>query len=432
MPLCTERAGSRRWHDGPVSQQTPSSSSPSAASPRARISARIGSIAESATLAVDAKAKALKAAGRPVIGFGAGEPDFPTPGYIVEAAVAACSVPANHRYTPAGGLPDLRAAIAAKTARDSGRTVAPEQVIVTNGGKQAVYQAFATLLDPGDEVLLPAPYWTTYPEAIRLAGGVPVEVFAGEDAGYLVSVEQLEAARTERTKVLLYCSPSNPTGAVYPPEQVRAIGEWALEHGIWVVTDEIYEHLVYDGVQAPSIAVEVPELADTCLVLNGVAKTYAMTGWRVGWMIGPKDAIKAATNLQSHLTSNVANVSQRAAIAALSGDLSAVHEMRVAFDRRRKLMVSMLNDIPGVVCPTPQGAFYVYPSVKGLLGKTLRGRTPTTSAELATLILEEAEVAVVPGEAFGPSGYLRLSYALSDEDLVEGVSRLQKLLSEAS
>jgi aspartate/methionine/tyrosine aminotransferase len=281
-------------------------------------------------------------------------------------------------------------------------------------------------------VLLPAPYWTTYPEAIRLADGVPVEVFAGEDAGYLVSVEQLEAARTERTKALLFCSPSNPTGAVYPAEQVRAIGEWAVQHGIWVITDEIYEHLVYDGVSAPSIVVAVPELADTCLVLNGVAKTYAMTGWRVGWMIGPKDAIKAATNLQSHLTSNVANVSQRAAIAALAGDLSAAHEMRVAFDRRRKLIVGMLNDIPGVVCPTPQGAFYVYPSVKGLLGKTLRGRTPTTSAELATLILEETEVAVVPGEAFGPSGYLRLSYALSDEDLVEGVSRLQKLLSEAA
>jgi aspartate aminotransferase len=412
-----------------VSQQTPSSPPPS--SPRPRISGRIGSIAESATLAVDAKAKALKAAGRPVIGFGAGEPDFPTPGYIVDAAIAAAPIAANHRYTPAAGLPDLRAAIVAKTARDSGLTVTADQVLVTNGGKQAVYQAFATLLDPGDEVLLPAPYWTTYPEAVALAGGVPVEVFAGEDAGYLVSVEQLEAARTERTKVLLFCSPSNPTGAVYPAEQVRAIGEWAVEHGVWVITDEIYEHLVYDGVTAPSIVAEVPALADTCLILNGVAKTYAMTGWRVGWMIGPKDAIKAATNLQSHLTSNVANVSQRAAIAALAGDLSAAHEMRVAFDRRRKLMVTMLNDIPGVVCPTPKGAFYVYPSVKGVLGKTLRGRTPTTSAELATLILEEAEVAVVPGEAFGPSGYLRLSYALSDEDLVEGVSRLQKLLSEA-
>jgi aspartate aminotransferase len=414
-----------------VSQQTPSPASESAAAPRPRISRRIGSIAESATLAVDAKAKALKAAGRPVIGFGAGEPDFPTPGYIVDAAVAAATVPANHRYTPAGGLPDLKAAIAAKTARDSGYQVTADQVLVTNGGKQAVYQAFATVLDPGDEVLLPAPYWTTYPEAIRLAGGVPVEVFAGEDADYLVSVEQLEAARTERTKVLLFCSPSNPTGSVYPRDQVTAIGEWALEHGIWVITDEIYEHLVYDGVEATSIVVAVPALADTSIVLNGVAKTYAMTGWRVGWMIGPKDVIKAATNLQSHLSSNVANVSQRAAIAALTGDLSAAHEMRVAFDRRRKLIVGMLNDIPGVVCPTPQGAFYVYPSVKGLLGKTLRGRTPATSAELATLILEEAEVAAVPGEAFGPSGYLRLSYALSDEDLVEGVSRLQKLLSEA-
>jgi aspartate aminotransferase len=308
--------------------------------------------------------------------------------------------------------------------------VAPEQVLVTNGGKQAVYQAFATLLDPGDEVLLPAPYWTTYPEAIRLAGGVPVDVFAGADAGYLVTVDQLEAARTERTKVLLFCSPSNPTGAVYPPEQVRAIGQWALENDLWVVTDEIYEHLVYDDTTFVSMPVEVPELAETCVVLNGVAKTYAMTGWRVGWMIGPRDVVKAATNLQSHATSNVANVSQRAAIAALRGDLSAVAEMREAFDRRRRTIVRMLNEIDGVVCPVPEGAFYAYPSVEGVLGRPIRGRTPTTSAELAEIILEEVEVAVVPGEAFGPSGYLRLSYALGDEDLAEGVGRIQRLLAE--
>jgi aspartate aminotransferase len=395
---------------------------------RTRISQRIGSIAESATLAVDAKAKALKAEGRPVIGFGAGEPDFPTPDYIVQAAVAACADPANHRYTPAGGLPALKSAVAAKTARDSSYEVSADQVLITNGGKQAVYQAFATVLDPGDEVLLPAPYWTTYPEAVTLAGGVPVEVFAGEDQGYLVTVDQLEAARTPRTKVLLFCSPSNPTGAVYPPEQVRAIGQWAVEHGIWVITDEIYEHLTYDGAVFSSMPVQVPELADTCIVLNGVAKTYAMTGWRVGWMIGPRDVIKAATNLQSHLTSNVANVSQRAAIAAVSGDLAAVSMMREAFDRRRRTIVSMLNEIDGVVCPTPQGAFYAYPSVKGVLGRTIAGRTPRTSVELAELILDEAEVAVVPGEAFGPSGYLRLSYALGDDDLVEGVSRIQKLL----
>ena len=396
--------------------------------PPRRISARIGGIAESATLAVDAKAKALKAAGRPVIGFGAGEPDFPTPNYIVRAAIEACSDPANHRYTPAAGLPELRAAVAAKTLRDSGYAVAPEQVLVTNGGKQAVYEAFATVVDPGDEVLLPTPYWTTYPEAITLAGGVPVPVFAGEDQGYLVSLDQLEAARTTRTKALLFCSPSNPTGAVYTPEQVRAIGQWALEHGIWVITDEIYEHLTYDGAQFSSIPVQVPELADTCLVLNGVAKTYAMTGWRVGWMIGPLDAVKAATNLQSHLTSNVANVSQRAAIAAVSGDLRAVATMREAFDRRRRTMVSMLNEVDGIQCPTPQGAFYAYASVKGVLGRTIAGRTPQTSAELAELILDEAEVAVVPGEAFGPSGYVRLSYALGDEDLVDGVGRIQKLL----
>jgi aspartate/methionine/tyrosine aminotransferase len=405
------------------------SSSPVAVVPAgSRISSRVGSIAESATLAVDARAKALKAAGRPVIGFGAGEPDFPTPDYIVQAAVAACSVPANHRYTPAAGLPELRAAVATKTLRDSGVEVAPEQVLVTNGGKQAVYQAFATLLDPGDEVLLPAPYWTTYPEAIRLAGGEPVEVFADEDQDYLVTVDQLDAARTPRTKVLLFCSPSNPTGAVYSAEQVRVIGEWALRHGIWVVTDEIYEHLVYDGVRAASIVAEVPELADTAVVLNGVAKTYAMTGWRVGWLVGPKDVVKAATNLQSHLTSNVNNVAQRAAITALTGDLSAVDAMRAAFDRRRRTMVEMLGAIDGVVCPVPRGAFYAYPSVRGVLGRPVRGRTPTTSAELAEIILDEVEVAVVPGEAFGPSGYLRLSYALGDDDLAEGVGRIQELL----
>ncbi len=396
-----------------------------------RVSRRIGAIAENATLAVDAKAKALKAQGRPVIGFGAGEPDFPTPDYIVEAAVAAARQPANHRYTPAAGLPDLREAIAAKTLRDSHFDVPASQVLVTNGGKQAVYQAFAAIVDPGDEILLPAPYWTTYPEAIALAGGTPVEVFAGEDQDYLVTVEQLEAARTPRTKALLFCSPSNPTGAVYSPAQVREIGQWALAHGVWVITDEIYEHLTYDGVRAASMPAEVPELADTCIVLNGVAKTYAMTGWRVGWMIGPKDVIAAATNLQSHLTSNVNNVAQRAAITALSGDLDAVEEMKRAFDRRRMTMVSMLNEIPGVECPTPTGAFYCYPSVKGVLGQTIRGARPLTSADLAALILDEVEVAVVPGEAFGPSGYLRLSYALGDDDLVEGVSRIQRLLGEA-
>ena len=397
-----------------------------------RISARIAAIAESATLAVDAKAKALKAAGRPVIGFGAGEPDFPTPDYIVDAAAAAAKVVANHRYSPTPGLPDLRDAIVAKTKRDSNYEITADQVLVTNGGKQAVYQAFATIVDVGDEVLLPSPYWTTYPECIQLAGGKAVEVFADETQNYLVTVEQLEAARTPKTKALLFCSPSNPTGSVYSVEQVKAIGEWALKNNIWIIADEIYEHLLYDGATAPSMPVLVPGLADTTIILNGVAKTYAMTGWRVGWMIGPKDVIKAATNLQSHLTSNVSNVSQRAAIAALTGDLAAVHKMGEAFNRRRKLIVSLLNEIPGFSCPTPTGAFYVYPSVKGVLGKTIRGKTPTTSAELATLILDEVEVAAVPGEAFGPSGYLRFSYALSDEDIVEGIGRIKKLVEEAN
>ncbi len=397
-----------------------------------RISSRIAAIAESATLAVDAKAKALKAAGRPVIGFGAGEPDFPTPDYIVAAAIAAASDASNHRYTPTAGLPELRDAIVAKTRRDSNYEISADQVLVTNGGKQAVYQAFATIVDEGDEVLLPAPYWTTYPESIKLAGGIPIEVFADETQNYLVSVEQLEAARSPKTKALLFCSPSNPTGSVYPPEQVRAIGEWALKHGIWIISDEIYEHLLYDGATAPSLAVVVPEIAEHLIILNGVAKTYAMTGWRVGWMIGPKDVIKAATNLQSHLSSNVSNISQRAAIAALTGDLSAVEKMGEAFDRRRKLIVGLLNEIPGIQCPVPSGAFYVYPSVKGLLGKSIRGKIPHTSAELATIFLEEVEVAAVPGEAFGPSGYLRFSYALGDEDIVEGIGRIKKLINEIS
>jgi aspartate aminotransferase len=396
----------------------------------ARVSDRIAAITESATLAVDAKAKALKAAGRPVIGFGAGEPDFATPDYIVEAAVAACRDPKNHHYTAVGGLPELKAAVAAKTLRDTGYEVTPGQVLITNGGKQAVYNAFAALLDPGDEVLLIAPYWTTYPEAIKLAGGVPVEIVTDETTGYLASVEQLEAACTERTKVLLFVSPSNPTGAVYPPDQVAAIGRWAAARGLWVVTDEIYEHLVYGDAENVSIATVAPELADRVVVVNGVAKTYAMTGWRVGWLIGPADVVKAATNLQSHATSNVSNVSQAAALAAVSGDLSAVAHMRAAFDRRRKLIVGLLSEIPGIVCPEPQGAFYAYPSVKGLLGRSLGGTVSRTSAELAGVILEQAEVAVVPGEAFGTPGYLRLSYALGDEDLTEGIGRIAKLVAD--
>ena len=401
------------------------------AAPAHRVSARLSAIAPSATLAVDAKAKALKAEGRPVIGFGAGEPDFPTPDYIVEAAVQAARDPRNHRYSPAAGLPELREAVAAKTLRDSGVALEAAQVLVTNGGKQAVYNTFAALLDPQDEVLVPSPFWTTYPEAIRLAGGVPVDVFAGPDTGYKVSVEQLEAARTEHTKVLLFVSPSNPTGAVYSPEETRAIGEWALEHGLWVVTDEIYEHLTYDGMPFTSIVAAVPGLADQAVILNGVAKTYAMTGWRVGWMAGPVDVITAAANLQSHATSNVANVSQRAALAAVAGPLDAVDEMKTAFDRRRRAMVEGLNQVPGFSCPTPEGAFYAYVDAREALGRTYRGGvTPATSAELAAFILEQAEVAVVPGEAFGPSGYLRLSYALGDDDLAEGVQRIEALLSE--
>ena len=398
----------------------------------ARISRRAASVAPSATLAVDAKAKALRAAGQSVIGFGAGEPDFPTPGHIVEAAVAACADPAMHKYTPTAGLPALREAIAAKTRRDSGLVVEPSQVLVTNGGKQAVANAFAVLCDPGDEVLVPAPYWTTYTEAIALAGGVPVAVPTDESTGFCVTVDALEAARTPRTKVVLFVSPSNPTGAVSPRADIEAIGRWAVEHGLWVVTDEIYEHLVYGDAVHHSMPVVVPELADTCIVVNGVAKTYAMTGWRVGWLVGPPDVVAAATNIQSHETSNVANVSQRAALAAVSGDLGAVEEMRAAFDRRRRTIHRMLNEIEGITCIEPQGAFYAFPSVAGLLGRTIRGRTPSTSAELAELAIDEAGVAVVPGEAFGAPGYFRMSYALGDDDLVEGVSRLATLFADAT
>jgi aspartate aminotransferase len=389
-----------------------------------RISTRVAAIAESATLAVDAKAKALKAAGEDVIGFGAGEPDFPTPDYIVEAAVEACRQVVNHRYTPAAGLPELREAIAAKTKRDSGYDVAAGQVLVTNGGKHAVYNAFVTVIDEGDEVLLPAPYWTTYPEPIRLVGGVPVVLPTDVTSGFRVTVDQLEAARTPRTKALIFVSPSNPSGAVYSPDEVEAIGRWAAEHGVWVLTDEIYEHLTYDDHVFSSMPVLVPELADRCIVLNGVAKTYAMTGWRVGWMIGPDDVIKAATNLQSHSTSNVTNVAQRAAIAAVSGDLSAVAEMRAAFDRRRKTLHRLLSAIDGVECLLPEGAFYAYPSFEGVLQRL---GIPDT-LQLAAKILDEAKVAVVPGEAFGTPGYFRLSFALGDDDLGAGVTRIAELL----
>jgi aspartate aminotransferase len=394
-----------------------------------RISKRIGAIAESATLKVDSKAKALQAEGKAVVSFAAGEPDFPTPAHIVEAAVVAAKDPKNHRYTPAVGLPELREAIAAKTKADSGTEITASQVVVTNGGKQAVYQAFAVLLDPGDEVLLPSPYWTTYPEAIALAGGKTVEVFAGSDQNYMVSVEQLEAVRTEKTKALLLCSPSNPTGSVYSREQIKAIGEWALANEIWVVSDEIYQNVIYDGKRAYSVTEVVPAMKDLTIMVNGVAKSYAMTGWRLGWMAGPQDAMKAAANLQSHLSSNVNNIAQRAAIAALTGPQDEVKAMLEAFDRRRHLAVSELSKINGWLAPMPEGAFYVYSDVRGLLGKSWGGKVINTSLELCDYMLDAAEVALVPGEAFGPSGYVRMSYALGDAQISEGISRLQKLFN---
>ena len=395
-----------------------------------RISKKMLAIAESATLKVDSKAKALKAQGRPVISYAAGEPDFETPQNIVEAALRAVSDPKNHRYTPAVGLPEMREAIAEKTLRDSGTTVDPSQVLVTNGGKQAVYTAFQVALNDGDEVLVPTPYWTTYPEAIKLAGGTQVDVFAGSDQDYKVTPEQLEAHYTEKTKALLMCSPNNPTGAVYSKEELEAIGKWALgKEGLWVITDEIYQNLVYDGLKAYSITELVPELAERTMMVNGVAKSYAMTGWRLGWLIAPSDAAKAAANLQSHLTSNVSNISQRAAIEAITGDQEPVRQMLEAFDRRRKTAVAELNKIEGIVTPTPEGAFYVYPDVSGLFGRDFGGRSFSSSLELADFVLDEVEVALVPGEAFGPSGYFRLSYALGDDQLLEGIQRLQKLFS---
>jgi aspartate aminotransferase len=391
----------------------------------------VAAITESATLAVDTKAKALKAAGEPVIGFGAGEPDFPTPDPIVEAAAEACRDPRNHRYTPAAGLPELREAIAAKTRRDSGYEVAANQVLVTNGGKHAIFDTFATLVDPGDEVLLPAPYWTTYPEPIRLVGGTPVVLPTSAASGFRVTVDQLEAALTPRTKALVFVSPSNPSGAVYPPDEVEAIGRWAAERSVWVITDEIYEHLTYGHHTFSSIPTLVPEVRDRCVVLNGVAKTYAMTGWRVGWLIAPPDVAKAAANLQSHMTSNVANVSQVAALAAVSGDLEAVAMMRAAFERRGRTMHGLLSRIPGVQVMEPQGAFYAFPDLSAYVGRELRGTRPADTVELCGVLLEQAKVAVVPGEAFDAPGYARLSFALSDDDLAEGCRRIADLLSEA-
>lgn len=397
-----------------------------------RISTRIRNVAESATLAIDAKAKALKAQGIDVIGFGAGEPDFPTPKRIAQAAADAALDPKNHRYTPIVGLPELRQAIANKTKRDSGLEVTPAQVLVTNGGKHAIFNTFSTLIDEGDEVLIPSPFWTTYPEAVKLAGGIPVEVPTSFEDGFKVRIDQLEQYLSPRTKMFVHVSPSNPTGAVYDQDESKALARWLLEKDIWVLSDEIYEHLVYDGARAWSLPTLEPRLLDKSVIVNGVAKTYAMTGWRIGWMIGPLDVIEAATNLQSQSTSNVGNVSQRAAIEALEGSLEDVQTMKAAFNERRLLIHKLLNEIPGVVCPLPQGAFYVYASVKGLLNRDYNGIRPQTTVDLAEVILDQAKVAIVPGEAFGTPGYARFSYALGDEDISKGISRIAELVAKST
>jgi aspartate aminotransferase len=394
-----------------------------------RISRRIASISESKTLAVSAKARELRNAGRDVIGFGAGEPDFSTPSYIVAAAAEACANPIYHKYSAAAGLPELREAVAEKTTRDSGFPVSARQVLITNGGKHAVFAALTTILDPDDEVLLPSPYWVTYPEAIRLAGGVPVTVDAGVDQDFKVSVDALDAAWTPRTKALVFVSPSNPSGAVYSREEVESIGNWAVERDVWVLSDDIYEYLVYGDAQYTSMPGVVPELRDRFVIVNGVAKSYAMTGWRLGWMIGPDDVIKAASNLQSHSTSNVCNIAQVAALAALRGGTEPVKAMREAFDRRRRTMYRMLRDIDGVRVSEPQGAFYAFPSLEAFLDRPVAGATPRSTVELAEIVLNEALVAFVPGEAFGAPGYARFSYALADDQLEEGMRRLADLLT---
>src|SRR5438270_6567511 len=393
-----------------------------------RISTLVGAIAPSATLAIDAKARALKAQGVKVVSYGAGEPDFPTPGYVVEAAIAAARQPASHHYTAVAGLQPLREAVAAKTARDSGLVVSPHQVVITNGGKQAIANTFLTLLDPGDEVIVPAPYWVTFPEAVALAGGVPLPILTTVAGGFRATLDRREALCTPRTKASLFVSPSNPTGGIYSRAEVEAIGRFAVERGLWVVTDEMYEHCAYGGRAAPSMPVVVPELCERCVVINAVSKAYAMTGWRVGWLIAPPDVTAAATNLQSHTTSNVANVSQAAALAALTGNLDFTATMRAAFDARRRRMHELLAAIPGVSSLEPEGAFYAFPSFEEVLGRDIGGRRPRTTLELAEVLLEEAAVAIVPGEAFGAAGYARLSYALGEDELVEGLTRLAEVL----
>ncbi|MFC4049854.1 pyridoxal phosphate-dependent aminotransferase [Actinomadura syzygii] len=393
------------------------------------LSERAGAIAGSATMAVSARAAELRAAGNRVVSFGAGEPDFPTPGHIVEAAQRACADPVNHRYTSSAGLAELRRAVAESVLADTGLAIDKTDVLVTNGAKQAVYLACMVLLNPGDEALVPSPYWTTYPEAVRLTGATPVPVRSDPARDYKVTPEALDAHLTPRTKVLLFGSPANPTGTVYTPEEIRAIGDWAAQRGIWVISDEIYQHLLYDGAVAASMPVAAPGVRDQCIVIGGVSKTYAMTGWRVGWLYGPAGAVKAAVNLQSHMSSNVSNVAQAAAMAALRAGRPGFEDVLASYDRRRHLMVDILQGIRGVDCPTPTGAFYCFPSVKRLLTRSILGHSFASTAELATFVLDRVSVALLPGEAFGAPGCLRLSYALDDQSLQTGLERLQRLLS---
>jgi len=397
--------------------------------PRPPIAAHARALQESPTMAITARAKELTASGEDVISLAAGEPDAPTPPRAVEAAQEAAADPAAHKYSPAPGQPWLRRRIAEKTQRDSHIATDPANVIVTPGGKYACYAIFQMLCEAGDEVILPAPYWVSYPAQIRLAGAEPVEVLASAEQGYRVTPEMLEAARTERTKAIVFNAPNNPTGAVYPPEEVAAIGRWARDAGVWVITDEIYEHLTYGGARAASILEMVPELSDQTILVNGMSKTYAMTGWRIGWAVAPEPAATALRRFAGQTTSNLTNVAQAAAAAALDGALDDLPRLREAYDRRRQLAVKELSAIPGVTCPEPLGAFYAFPNVEGLLETEIAGRRVDSSVELCEAVLEATGVALVPGEGFGAPGCVRLSYALDDERLAAGLERLRKALA---
>ena len=381
-------------------------------------------IKPSGTMAISNKSRELKSQGKPVIGFGAGEPDFPSPDYVVDAAIKAAADPKNHKYSPAAGLESLRQIIAKTTKDYSGFEINSDNVIVSNGGKQSILTAFLSILDPGDEVIIPAPYWTTYPEAVKIAGGTPVFIETEKSNNFKVTVEQLEKSKSKNTKMLVWCSPSNPTGVVYSKEEAEEIYEWIFKNDLWILSDELYEHLVYEGETSPSPAIYDPELKNT-IIVNGVSKSYSMTGWRVGWLIGNKSVIGLGKKIQSQATSNVSNVSQLAAEAALLNGLEVTNEMKIAFNRRRLFATEKIKSIPNLNVVDSTGAFYLFVDVSHYCS----GKNGlNTSEEFCDWLLENYFIAFVPGEVFGTPGFMRLSYALSDEDLDNGLSRLSEAI----